>query len=162
MQNPYQAPDPSSAPQPDNESNPGYTPVMLQRLRETRPWVRLLSILGFLMVAFMVLMAVVFMSGGTAFTEDDALAGAPGVMVGVFYLIFAGIYAVPPVYLSRYASAITQLLEQGSAQYFEDALLHQKSFWKFLGIVAIIMTFFSLLGVIFMIIGSALFVLDQQ
>ena len=57
-------------------------------------------------------------------------------------------YLVPSIYLFRYSSAIGRFLESMAASEMEAALSYQKSFWKFIGIVAIVMFGFAILGVI--------------
>jgi len=47
-------------------------------------------------------------------------------------------YIVPALYLFRYAANIARLRNSGRADDLENALQAQKSFWKFVGIVAAI------------------------
>ena len=58
--------------------------------------------------------------------------------LGVGYLLLGCIYLTPLVFLNRYASSINELLLSGETRAMENALCHQKSFWKFMGIAAII------------------------
>jgi type II secretory pathway pseudopilin PulG len=115
------------------------TEVMLDALRKTRPWVRFLSVLGFLLVGLMIVAAVAMTGYGISRMSDNTQEAWVAVAVGVFYLAFSIIYLFPVRYLSRYASAITDAL-QGPAQTeaVERALLNQKSFWKFAGIMTIV------------------------
>jgi hypothetical protein len=115
------------------------TEVMLDALRKTRPWVRFLSVLGFLFVGLMILAAVLVVGFGVYHMKDDAGEGWIAVVLGVLYLGFAIIYLFPVRYLSRYASAITDALQGPSqTEAVERALRNQKSFWKFAGILTVV------------------------
>lgn len=119
------------------------TPAMLEALRKTKPWVRFLSILGFLGSAVMVLvgigLAIFGMVAGGGSTDSPmgpmAMAG-----LGLIYVLLALLYIIPSRYLFRYASAIKRALDSPSkTQPIEEALGYQKSFWKFCGILMLIM-----------------------
>lgn len=119
------------------------TPAMLEALRKTKPWVRFLSILGFLGSAVMVLvgigLAIFGMVAGGGSTDSPmgpiAMAG-----LGLVYVLLALLYIIPSRYLFRYASAIKRALDSPSkTQPIEEALGYQKSFWKFCGILMLIM-----------------------
>jgi len=60
-----------------------------------------------------------------------------GVMALV-YVLLAFVYVAPGAYLARYATAIKRLKANSTAGGLEDALKHQKSFWRFAGIVTAI------------------------
>lgn len=117
------------------------TQLALQYLDQTRPWVRFMSILAFLGSALMALaglaIMVVGMAGGLAMRSGNAALGAiGGAAIGFFYLVMACLYIAPGVFLHRYAGAIKQLKVTGAAGALEDALKHQKSFWRFVGIMS--------------------------
>jgi hypothetical protein len=48
-------------------------------------------------------------------------------------------YILPGIFLFRYASAIKALKSDPSSPALEDALRYQKTFWRYLGILTIIM-----------------------
>ena len=146
--NPYQAPAANlSATAP---AGPGdrYTPLMIQYLRETKPWVRLLSVLGFIFSGLMVLGGLVVMVAGAAAGE------AIGAGIGVVYLVLAGLYLLPLIHLHRYANAIGQAVLGGGATAVEDALLRQRSFWRTVGIMSLVMIgLYLLIIVVAMVAG---------
>jgi hypothetical protein len=119
------------------------TPAMLEALRKTKPWVRFLSILGFLGSAFMVLAGIglaIFgmVAGGGA--SDSPMGPVAMAGIGLLYILLALLYIIPSRYLFRYASAIKRALDSPSkTQPIEEALGYQKSFWKFCGILMLIM-----------------------
>lgn len=115
------------------------TEVMLDALRKTRPWVRFLSVIGFLLVGLMIVTAVAMAGFGVSRMSDNTGEAWVAIGLGAFYLVFSIIYLFPVRFLSRYASAITDALAGPSqTEAVERALLNQKSFWKFAGIMTIV------------------------
>lgn len=131
---------------------------MLEALNATRPWVKFLAILGFIFTGFIAL-AGLFML--VAFSTIPVHPGMPrifGPVFGILYLVMAVFfYLIPCLHLIRYGNAITRIPATGQAA-LEDALKHQKSFWKYLGIFAIVAIAFYILvivgGIIFAVIYS--------
>jgi len=138
--------DASSGPREGSTVTVSLTPLAQHYLDQTRPWVRLMSIMTFvgaglmLLAALMMLLVAVF--GGFAGAKSAELGGLGSVVGGgllaLFYLALACVYIAPGLYLSRYAAAITRLKANSTAGGLEDALKHQKSFWRFAGIVTAI------------------------
>jgi len=122
------------------------TPQARQYLDQTRPWVRLMSIVTFASAGLMALLAFVMlvlgMAGGLGGGRRGELgplgSAIGGGLVSLLYLSLACVYIAPGLFLSRYASAIKRLQTNCSAAVLEDALKHQKSFWRFIGILTII------------------------
>jgi hypothetical protein len=119
-----------------------------QYLNQTGPWVRFMSILLFigsglmlLASASLVMLGLTGMSAfGGPFGAGSRAGGVSLVLLGPMYLAMAIlIYIVPGVFLFRYASAIKQLRADGSSSTLEDALRQQRSFWRYLGILTLIM-----------------------
>ena len=119
---------------------------MIDSMRSTRPWAMFLSIVGFISVGFMVLAALIMMVVGSVLPQE--IDGFPAALMGIMYIFMSFFYLVPSIYLFRYSSAIGRFLESMAASEMEAALSYQKSFWKFIGIVAIVMFGFAILGVI--------------
>jgi hypothetical protein len=109
----------------------------VEHLRRTKPWVRFMGVLGAIMMGFMVLfglaMAVV---GGGFFHYFGGLPARIG--MAALYIVLALLYLPPVIYLNRYASRIGDLLSDNSPQSLEEALLAQKSFWKYIGLFTLI------------------------
>ncbi|HEY3645847.1 MAG TPA: hypothetical protein VGM16_10955 [Gammaproteobacteria bacterium] len=121
--------------------------VALSHLNATRPWVKFLSILGFIGVALMALFSVALIFGIWAFPTRPGMqqpSGAFGMGLGILYLLFALIYLIPCLFLYRYGAAISAIPTAGQGA-LEDALKNQKSFWKFMGIVALVIVGFEVL-----------------
>jgi anti-sigma-K factor RskA len=58
--------------------------------------------------------------------------------LALLYVALACVYIAPGLYLSRYANAIKRLKVNSTAAGLEEALKHQKSFWRFIGILTAI------------------------
>ena len=141
------------APAPDGAAGPQLDGAA-EMLRQTRPWVRLVSILMFVGAAFMVLGGGFMMLGGaaTGIGELGPAAGVPVMVMGVIYIAMALLYIVPATYLWQYASRSQEFDLQRSASALTSALQAQKSFWKFFGICIVIY-----LVLVIGVIGIAIF-----
>jgi len=120
---------------------------MLDALKATRPWVKFLSIVGFVFCAIMALVGLAMMGGMGA--GKDGLPAGLGPVFGVVYLLLVALYFFPCLYLLRYASAIARIPAEGQRA-VEEALVKQKSFWKFIGILTAVVL---ILEVIFIVGG---------
>ena len=133
------------------ETTGAVTPRTVDLLSRTRPWVLLMSILMFLASLFMVLV------GGIFFARWGArnVAAASGAMAA--YVVMGVMYVIPAIYLYRYARKISDLKVSHHLTDLEGALEAQKSFWKFVGIAAVI-----LLAVYAIAIGAFVMIASYQ
>ncbi len=125
------------------------TAGMVDALEATRPWVRFLSILGFVCAGLMVLVALGMAGfGGYQMVTGNGQGGFL-VGMGALYLLMSILYIFPSRYLYRYASAIADAADAPSkSAAVERALREQKSFWKFAGIMALVMLVLYIPGII--------------
>ena len=134
----------------------GLTQLAHQYLDQTRPWVRLMSVMAFVAAGVMVLVGVSMLLaalfGGFAARNAGGLGplgSAIGVaMMALLYIVLAFVYIAPGVYLARYAGAIKLLRANGDAGALEDALKHQKSFWRFVGILTVVGVALAVVGMV--------------
>lgn len=125
--NPYASPNTSSNPldpklPPAARRAVSFTPRMLDELAQTRPWVKFLSLLGFILSGLMLLVSM-----GLAATGDGNPAGGSFQVLIVF---LAGlIYLILAALLYRFSSWIGELLEGGGDHAMEEALGAQRVFW---------------------------------
>lgn len=138
--------------QRDPLGNVPVTPLMVEHLRATKPWVRLISIVMFIFVGLMFLGGLAMFLMPTAGGMRGASAFGP--MVGIFYFIFGGLYLIPAYFLHQYASSIQDFLQNGSDSAMESALGSQKSFWRFSGILTLIVICIYALIFFFAIFGA--------
>ncbi|MEZ5536081.1 MAG: DUF5362 family protein [Thiolinea sp.] len=140
------------------------TDSIVASLRKTRPWALLLSILGFIGSAFMVIAAVPMllgggmMGGGAMQGMEGAQMFGGGMMIGmgVFYLIIAITYFMASLYLLRYAGSIKRAVAGMQVGDLEQALAQQASFWKLMGILTLI-GIVAMIGLMVVGVGSAIF-----
>ena len=69
--------------------------------------------------------------------------------IAIFYIAFSVVYIFTSLYLYRYAASIKMLMSGYGVHALEEALSHQKSFWKLVGILAAV--FMVLYFIIFLV-----------
>ncbi len=111
------------------------TDNMMASMRSIKPWTKLMAILGFASVGLMVLFSVVFMVFANTFPQQK---NAPSPYIGFMYIVFAILYFFPAFYLYKYSASIGAFLKSNGSIDLESALSYQKSFWKFVGIAALV------------------------
>ena len=123
-------------------------------LRQTKPWVRFLGIMAFIGSGLMILAGLLFAGLGASASRNPVfgpMAGMGG-MMGAVYIGLGALYIVPGIFLNRYATHIGNTLSTGGAEDLERALEAQKSFWKFAGILTlVILSIYTLIFIFFMI-----------
>ena len=122
------------------------TELMLLSLRQTKPWAMLISVLGFISIGLMLLfsLATLFVfpkgAGGSSFS--------PNILSGIVNILMVLLYFFPALFLFKFASSIGRLLEGGGVKDLEEALLNQKSFWKFVGILTLVLFGIAIIGMV--------------
>ena len=119
-------------------------------LRATRPWTRLLSVLGFIVTGLTVLAGIAMIVGKNFIPVSEN--APPMTYIGIFYILTSVFYLVPSIWLSKYSSAIAAFQKSGDAVDFANAMAYQKSFWKFVGILALVSIVLTILGIVAAII----------
>ncbi len=113
-------------------------------LRQTKPWVRFFSVLTFIASAFVVL-------GGLAIGAS-MVGGSTGVLevvLGVVvFMLLAPTYIITAVFLKRYADRIESFVQERSTGTLAFALEAQKSYWKFSGIITLVIVAIAVVGVV--------------
>jgi hypothetical protein len=110
---------------------------ILELLKQTRPWVTFLAIVGLVGTGIMVLVGLL-VAVAMAITPK---AGMPPAL-GLVYVGLGAFYIVPSVLLLRFGTAIRRLLVGGPAGGMEaltDVMRRQKSLWRFMGIFTLVM-----------------------
>ncbi len=99
-----------------------------RHLAETKPWVRFVAVLGFVMCV-----------SSVAFFLLGALSGGmQAALVSGFSLLFSAFfYLIPSILLWNYGSRIGEHTHERGSATFSDALAAQKSYWRYLGIVVV-------------------------
>ncbi len=113
----------------------------MRALQETRPWVLLLAIVGIIMTGLMALGGVGMLVIGSVGSKAAGTQLPAGMMLGLalLYLVLALVYLYPVIKLFKYSGAISRLTRSGAVRDMDEALVQQKSFWKFMGIITLLM-----------------------
>jgi hypothetical protein len=119
------------------------TELTVDLLRQTRPWVLFMSVLTFLSCGLVLVLSVVMVVAGFVTSGSDAFPK----FVGLLYLPFGLLYVYPGIKLWKYASAIGRLVASRTAAELEVALAEQKSFWKYLGVMAAVVVVLYAVGI---------------
>ena len=145
---PYKAPQANldAAPSDPDAPVPG---AVVQLLAQTRPWVKLTSVLVFVGMGLVVLAFVFIMTALGRAGRSDITRVATFVPFGIVLVL----YIPPAVFLWQYAANIRRLQGGGGMRALEDALGSQKSFWKYVGVLAIMALVLYAIG----FLGTGLF-----
>jgi Ca2+/Na+ antiporter len=125
---------------------------VIDQLARTKPWVRLFAVLMFLGAGSLLLIAAgMLVVGGIGATKSS---GPWAGMSGAMPIAFAMVYVVLALKLWKYASRIGQLVHTGSDMDLEGALNEQRAFWKFAGILMIVMIALYLVAIIVAVVTT--------
>jgi hypothetical protein len=151
MNNPYQPPSSSLA---GSDSYAGTTDTISPRIAEimarTRGWVRFAGIMFFVFAALAILGA--FMEPGSPHPGGVSAEGAgriAGSFIGVLFYIYPGIK------LNAYASGITRMLASGHARDLQAALNEHRGFWKYCGVLSVILLVVVVAGLLLALMTAA-------
>jgi hypothetical protein len=131
---PYRPPAPADYGRPAATTESEVSDAIMDLMRQTKPWVTFLAVLGFIGAGFMVLGGLAVMTTGALTTSaaTPKLSGA----IGALYIALAALYIYPSLCLLRYGASIGRMLSGGGMDGLTEALGFQKSFWRFTGISA--------------------------
>lgn len=107
-------------------------------LKETAQWGKFLAIMGYVLMGILVLVALAMMVGMSAFSKATG-HGIFSVLLGMIYILLAGVYFVPITYLYRFSTQVKQAVENNNEEEYTTAFQNLKSLFKFLGIFTIVM-----------------------
>ena len=116
-------------------------------LRETAKWAKLLGILGFVAIGFLVLFSF-FVKGIFEMLPETNMQQIPTSALSIVYFVLAGIYFFPVNYLYQFGKNMRLSLETEDQELFKGALKNLKSHYKFIGMFALVIV--SLYGVLFL------------
>lgn len=123
----------------------------IQNLNETRKWTNFLSIMGFIFIGLMILIAFAISSMMSTMAESESALPFSGTVLGFIYLIIAFIYFFPILYLYRFSKYTKKALETQNSNDLNEAFKNLKSHYRFMGIITIVMialyAFIFLIGI---------------
>jgi MFS family permease len=136
-------------------------PVTKAHLSETAKWARFLAIVGFVFLGLMLVFGI-FLSSfmATMFGSYDTYGGsgfmsAFGVGMAIMYIIIAALWFFPLLFLLRFANRMRTALNGNDQQALNISLQNLKVFFRFIGIMTIIILALYALAIIISIVGMA-------
>lgn len=133
-----------------------------QYLKETAKWARFLAIVGFVMTGIIVLAA---LFAGTLFSTlaqtSPELAFFPTAGITVGYLFIAAIYFFPCLFLLQSSQKLNLALQSGSSDELTVAFEKLKNFFRFVGIMTLVIIALYALMIVFLILGGGLALLAR-
>jgi hypothetical protein len=129
------------------------TPAMLRYLKQTKSWVRFISLMIFIGTVLVFLLGLVLILGAGLLSSlsRDVFGGAPLGLLGFVYTVFACLSFFPALYLSRFAGGIKKALSKDEAGGIEDALKNQRAFWRYMGIFLLIILVLQIVAVLILV-----------
>jgi hypothetical protein len=115
-------------------------------LKETAKWANFLSILGFIGIGFMVIIAIFFSSIMASNYSEIPGMGGNSVVFTIIYLLIALLYFFPVLYLFKFASNMKRALAMDDENTLAKSFENLKSHYKFVGILAIVIISFYVLA----------------
>jgi len=134
-------------------------------LGETARWARFFAILGFIMCGLIVLLGFFYTTilavfsragnGGVSPVETGGIVGVMGGAMIFFCLLVAALYFFPCLYLYNFASRMQAALRANDQEKLTNAFKNLKSYFRYIGILTIIVLGLYLLIFIIGGIGAA-------
>lgn len=130
---------PYESPVSTNHSGGGeVSPAMIESFRRTKGWVKLCGIVTCVISALILVAALFVVIGGGDLTNQLGAGGAPLAVIGIVYIAMAALYFAIGLSMLKYSGAIGRLLQSGSLRDAEEAVERQRSFWKLIGMITLI------------------------
>ena len=129
-------------------------------LAEAAKWAKFLAILGFIVCALILIVAV--FAGpmlSTAFSQLEpqatGISAMSGTVIIIYYVIIAALYFFPCLYLFNFASKMQAAIRNNDQVYLNNSFRNIKSFFKFWGILTVIFLCIAVIGIIFAVVFAA-------
>lgn len=118
---------------------------------EMAKWTKFLSIMGFIMMGFMILAGLFMGSIFASLPGYSAASAIGGIGFTLIYLVIAGLYFYPTYALFKFSSLIKPALASNDTTAFNEAIAYKNGMFKYMGILTIIALCFYALGILFAI-----------
>jgi hypothetical protein len=107
-------------------------------LMEASKWGKFLAIIGYVMMGLLVLVAIVMMFSLSVLSQASQSKFPMG-LVGLLYILLAGIYYFPITYLYKFSAQMKQAIQLQNEHLLASGFQNLKSLFKFMGIFTIVM-----------------------
>ena len=134
-----------------------------QYVRSMGRWYKFFGILSIVGCAFMVLGAIMMLAVGGMMDEgmknyemynSEGMGSMPTWLIGILYLVCAGLMVPVIVYMLRGAKAAETAVALNSNEAALSFLSNSKSYWKFYGILTIVMLALCIIAIPIAIIAA--------
>jgi hypothetical protein len=134
---------------------PHLTPESLSYLQKAAKWGKFLAILGFIVAGLMII-AGIMMSFVLNMVQDEMvplnMPFSPKIL-SVFYILIAGIYMIPVIFLNSFSNNVLKAARLGSTEFLTTSLKNLKNLFVFVGISTLIVL--ALYTIVLIIVGTA-------
>ena len=135
-------------------------PTTKSHLVETARWARILAIAGVLSLIAVIAAGIyqVVTSSGDYATVDEPFGSSMQqfrVVMIIVYIIILAIAIFPVYYMFRFSSKMSRALAANQQDDFNDALLHLKLYFRFLGVITLISFVLVAISFVIGVIGVA-------
>jgi hypothetical protein len=128
-------------------------PEAISHLEETRKWAFFLSIIGFIGIGLMLLLALFINTFLSAMKESMPMI-FPIEFLSLLYVIIAAINFFPVLYLYRFSIKMKAAVHQNDQQSLNDSLKNMKLLFRFIGfITAMILSLYLIVIVTAIVVG---------
>ncbi len=129
-------------------------------LTESAKWGKFLSIIGFILCGFMIVIAffipVVLTQMPPYNTMPSGFSSGMRIGMTIVYLLLAVMFFFPCFYLYKFSVKMQSAVNATSQENFDESLMNLKSMFKFYGVFTIIILSFYALAFIVGIIAAAM------
>jgi hypothetical protein len=125
-------------------------------LSDTAKWGKFLAIVGFIGCGLLLLGGLVFMVAVNSLGGYySSVFSGMGPVIGVIYLAIAVLYFFPCLFLLRFSNKMKAALLSNDQEALNEAFNQHRRFYKFVGILVIIIISFYVLAILLTGLGTA-------
>lgn len=120
-------------------------------------WMKFFFIMAIISVSLTMMAGLAIIASASIISDMPDIPDFPVAIVGAIYMAVGALNLVPAIYMNRISKAAERTVESDDNNAMLDFLKNNKSLWKFLGILTIVMIGFSILilPIIFLFAGFA-------
>lgn len=159
--NPFESPEAEAAPAEENFGGVIPGEAVFKALRASSPWMRFLGIVGFAVAGITLLTGIgICATGGAAVLQSGGFAATLaaaglGIGLGVVYIGVGTLIFLPSFFLFNAGLKLRNWAISRNGDDLDAAMKFNYSFWKFAGVVAIIVVALIPVFIIFAISAAA-------
>ncbi len=108
-------------------------------------WMKFFFIMAIISVSLIMMAGLAIIASASIISDMPDIPDFPVAIVGAIYMAVGALNLVPAIYMNRISKAAERTVESDDNNAMLDFLKNNKSLWKFLGILTIVMIGFSIL-----------------